>query len=84
VDGPRAYVATLDIETVHREAQRLSPYAARTIQHPNGVSVTTLVVENAAKHHCLSHNGCFPVLEYLVIVSSKFVVRLRGIGHDAF
>ena len=35
---------------------------------PNGVSVTTLVVENAAKHHRLSHNGCFPVLEYLVIV----------------
>jgi hypothetical protein len=75
LDRARAYVASLDLETFHRESQRLSPYATGTIQHPNGSSVATLMPEDLAKHSCLSRDGCFPVFEYLVVVSRKFVIR---------
>ena len=82
--GPGGYVASLDVEAFHREPQRLSPYATGTIQHPNRLSVTTFMLEDSAKHRCLSDNACFPAFKYVVVVSSKFVVSLRGIGHDAF
>jgi len=84
LDRSDAYVTTCDIETFHREPQRLSSYAAGAIQHSNGSPVAALAVENAREHRRLSRNAGFPVLEYLVIVSGKLVVGLGKIGHTAF
>jgi hypothetical protein len=63
LDRCNTYVTTGDIESFHRESQRLSSNPAGAIEHPNGLPAAALAAENAREYRRLSRNAGFPVLE---------------------